>query len=243
MSEQRPLGAPPALVLRDVAVGYGKKAVLQGVNVELAAGDAVGLVGANGAGKTTLLQTIAGRISPMAGGSIELFGRNAHRLDTRALVRMGLAYVPQGALVFPSLTVAECVTTACRAARRDSSEGLNFTFQMFPRLQERAMQRASSLSGGERQMLAVSMALVRKPQLLLLDEPSIGLAPNLVAEIISRVIEFRRDHGTAVLIAEQNIKSILPLVGTLFVARSGELQGPNAADPHMSDEEMVAALL
>jgi ABC-type branched-subunit amino acid transport system ATPase component len=229
--------------LEGVHAGYGKKAVLQDVHLRIAPGDTVGLVGANGAGKTTLLQTIAGRIPPVRPGVIRLFGRDARGLSSRALVRLGMAYVPQGAHVFPSLTVTECVTTACRAGGVDSAEGISFTFEMFPRLSQRATQRASSLSGGERQMLAVSMALVRRPQLLLLDEPSIGLAPNLVTEIISRVIQFRQDHGTAVLIAEQNIKSILPLVETLYVARSGTLSGPTPADPHMSDEEMISALL
>jgi branched-chain amino acid transport system ATP-binding protein len=234
---------PAAIQIRELTAGHGSKPVLSHVGLTVERGAAVGLIGGNGAGKSTLLSTIAGEIPPLAAQDLRCFGRpvggraSSRRFDDHA------AYVPQGGMVFPTLTVRESLEVAARAARRESSDEIDRVLAMFPRLTQRITQRASSLSGGERQMLAIGMALMQQPKLLMLDEPSIGLAPNLVKDIIAALVDLRAATNQTVLIAEQNIRSILPLVDALHVVRNGRVEGPIAPDPSLTDAELIDLLL
>ena len=209
------------LALEGVAAGYGDVLAVRSVSLEVRTGECVALIGANGAGKTTTLRAITGLL-PLRGGRILFEGRSLAGLDPRQIVALGLAHVPEGRQVFPSLTVLENLemgarTPAARAARRGS---LDEVFALFPRLEERGRQMAGTLSGGEQQMLAIGRGLMARPRLLLLDEPSLGLAPLAVRSIME-IVETVNRRGTTILLVEQNVRRALGLCHRGYVVENG----------------------
>jgi branched-chain amino acid transport system ATP-binding protein len=209
------------LALDAVAAGYGDVLAVRSISLEVGPGECVALIGANGAGKTTTLRAIAGLL-PLRGGRILFEGRPLAGLAPREIVALGLAHVPEGRQVFATLTVLENLemgarTPAARAARRET---LDEVFALFPRLKERVPQAAGTLSGGEQQMLAIGRALMARPRLLLLDEPSLGLAPIAVQSIMEIVAAVNR-RGTTILLVEQNVRRALALCGRGYVVENG----------------------
>ena len=218
------------LELRGVEVAYGDLPALRGVSVSVEAGETLSVVGANGAGKTTMLRAISGLMRPRA-GQILLDGERLDSLPSHAIVGRGVVQVPEGRKIFPSLTVLENLelgsyVAAAKARRR---EGLEEVFGLFPRLKERERQAAGTMSGGEQQMLAIGRALMARPRLLMLDEPSLGLAPIIVQEIFRIIGEINRS-GTTVLLVEQNTRQALALSRRGYVLENGRvvLEGSGA---------------
>ncbi len=230
--------AAPLLVLDTVDAGYGPLQVLWGVSLRVAAGDIVSLVGPNGAGKTTVIKAILG-IVPLREGAIRFKGE---RIDGRApeeIVQRGIAVVPEGARVFPEMTVVDNLRMGALVPRARSREAVSMAevFAMFPRLAERKLQLGRTLSGGERQMLAIGRALMARPELLLLDEPSLGLQPSLVRSIID-AIRGINEGGLSVLLIEQNVHFSLPISHRAYVLEEGRvvMQDTGAAlleNPHV----------
>ena len=209
------------LTLEGVAAGYGDLLAVRSISLRVRPGECVALIGANGAGKTTTLRAIAGLL-PLRAGRILFEGRSLAGLDPRQIVALGLAHVPEGRQLFPSLTVRENLemgarTAAARAARRGSLEEV---FALFPRLAERERQVAGTLSGGEQQMLAIGRGLMARPRLLLLDEPSLGLAPLAVRSILE-IVETVNRRGTTILLVEQNVRRALGLCHRGYVVENG----------------------
>ena len=211
------------LVVGDLVSGYGKKQVLNGVTLEISAGEIVALIGHNGAGKSTLLKALFGLI-PVWGGRIALDGNELRAANPRELLRAGVSFVPQGNRVFPDLNVRENLEMAgVTLPNRRLNDDFERVFMLFPMLKALLRQRAGTLSGGEKQMLALANALVLSPRLLLLDEPSLGLSPPLVAEALKRIQQISLDSGTAVLIVEQKVREVLKIAHRVFVLRTGSI--------------------
>ncbi|EIJ46865.1 branched-chain amino acid ABC transporter ATPase [Herbaspirillum sp. GW103] len=201
---------------------YGAIEALHGVSLKVEKGEIVTLIGANGAGKTTLLMTLCGR--PRASGGRVIFeGQDITQLPTHEIMRRGLAISPEGRRVFPSLTVLENLQMGAFFASNDEIEqGIAYVFGLFPRLKERAAQRAGTMSGGEQQMLAIGRALMSKPRLLLLDEPTLGLAPLVIAQIFE-IIRTIRDSGVTVFLVEQNANKALGVADRGYVLENGHV--------------------
>ncbi len=195
----------PLLSVRNLETFYGRIMAVRGVSLEVPQGEIVTVLGANGAGKTTILKTISGVLDPQK-GAIEFDGRPIHGMDPDRIVRLGLSHVPEGREVFPFLTVSENLAMGAflRADPDAVARDRERLFGYFPRLKQRLEQRAGQLSGGEQQMLAISRALLSRPKLLLLDEPSLGLAPFLVKEIFTIVRRLNDEEGISILLVEQN---------------------------------------
>jgi branched-chain amino acid transport system ATP-binding protein len=211
------------LEVQDVVAGYGKKIVLRGISLEVGQEEIVAVVGHNGAGKTTLLRTIFGLLPPRQGG-IRFRGERIDGRRSALNVRNGIAFVPQGHGVFPDLSVLENLELGAHILeRREVAERLEAVFALFPVLKERLRQEAGTLSGGQQQMLALGMALVLRPHLLLLDEPSLGLAPFLVQRMLEAVVEINRRFQTAILLVEQNVKQALRIAGRVHVMKVGRV--------------------
>jgi branched-chain amino acid transport system ATP-binding protein len=200
----------PLLSVRNLETYYGRIMAVRGVSFDVTHGDIVTILGANGAGKTTILKTISGVLDPQK-GTVEFGGRAIHGLDPDRIVALGISHVPEGREVFPFLTVAENLMMGAflRADRDAVAADLERVYQYFPVLKRRLDQRAGLLSGGEQQMLALSRAFLSRPQLLLLDEPSLGLAPFLVKEIFTIVRRFNAEEGISILLVEQNARIAL----------------------------------
>lgn len=209
------------LEVRDLVCGYGKVAALKGVSVSVNKGQLVTLIGANGAGKTTTLRAICGLLKPLS-GSIHFNGEDITAASARKVLSLGVACCPEGRRVFPYLTVRENLEMGCylRTDRAEVVKDMEQIFTQFPRLAERSAQAAGTLSGGEQQMLAISRALMSRPTLVLFDEPSLGLAPNLV-ERTFEVIRNIRALGTTILMVEQNAFAALEMCDYAYVLESG----------------------
>jgi branched-chain amino acid transport system ATP-binding protein len=215
----------PLLEVRDLRVAYATGVLaLQGVSLRIGAGEMVALVGANGAGKSTLLKTIAGLVSPQA-GAIWFAGKRADAVEAPDRVRLGIALVPEGRRLFARLTVAENLTlgSATNAHPVHRREMLERVFELFPRLSERARQRAGTLSGGEGQMLAIGRALMSRPRFLMLDEPSLGIMPRLVETIMDVLRRLHAREGLTMLLVEQNVPSALGLADRGYVLQTGRV--------------------
>jgi branched-chain amino acid transport system ATP-binding protein len=215
----------PALVLEGVDALYGDSHVLHAVSFSVAEGKVLALLGRNGAGKTTCMNTVIGWLRPRR-GAVRLFGEAIERLSPETIARKGAGLVPQGRRVFPTLTVRENLEVAHRKGPAWSLKGV---FELFPRLSERAEQHAGSLSGGEQQMLAIGRALMGNPRLLLLDEPSEGLAPLIVAEV-GRTIAKLKAQGQSIVLVEQNVRMALDLADDAVLLNTGRVAfaGPAA---------------
>jgi len=226
------------LELRAVTAGYGQFTALWDVSLRVEAGEAVAVVGPNGAGKTTLMRVISGLVRPRTGELIfegtRLSGRPAHEI-----VAHGIAHVPEGRRIFPALTVAENLKMGAflPGARRAFAESLARVFGLFPVLADRRHQRAGSLSGGEQQMLAVGRALMSQPRLILLDEPSMGLAPVMVLRLFD-LIRRVREEGYTILVVEQNVRQVLKLVDRAYLLEVGRIKMEGRA-AELSDQDFV----
>lgn len=211
------------LVLEDVHTHYGKVEALHGVSVEVKRGEIVSLIGANGAGKTTLLMTVCG--SPQASaGRITLEGRDITKKPTAKIMRSGLAIVPEGRRVFPGLTVEENLHMGgFFNTKSEIQKSQDHVYELFPRLKEREIQRAGTMSGGEQQMLAIGRALMSRPNMIILDEPSLGLAPMVIKQIFE-IIGQLRDEGITVFLVEQNAHQALHLADRGYVLETGKIR-------------------
>jgi branched-chain amino acid transport system ATP-binding protein len=218
------------LTLSAVSAGYGSVPAVSNVSMTIGEGEAVGLLGANGAGKSTTLRAISGLVR-LTSGSITFFGREIAALEPYTIAGLGIAHVPEGRQVFPELTVKENLEIGAYipSAKADRNRTLDLVFSIFPTLAERRTQLAGSMSGGEQQMLAVGRGLMLKPRLLMLDEPSLGLAP-VITDITFAKIQEIHAMGTAVLLVEQNVGRALTLVQRAYVLESGKVitQGTSA---------------
>ena len=231
--------ASEALTVADVDTFYGDSHVLHGVGFALRPGGLLGLLGRNGAGKTTCMATIMGFLRPRR-GAIVLFGDPVAGLAPEAIARKGICLVPQGRRVFRSLTVAENLMVAAQT-RADSAKpwSLERVFALFPRLKERHAQLAGSLSGGEQQMLAIGRALMGNPRVLLMDEPSEGLAPQLVAEV-GRTIAQLKAEGLSIVLVEQNIKLTLDLADEVVIVNTGAVVFTGTAAQTKANDAVIA---
>jgi branched-chain amino acid transport system ATP-binding protein len=231
----------PLLEVTGLRVSYGAVAAIKGVDLSVGSGEVVALLGANGAGKSTMLRTISGLIRPRA-GRIALGSQSIHRLPPARIVRLGIAHCPEGRRVFGNLSVAENLRlgAAARAERSGVTEDRDRIYAMFPVLRERMHQSAGTLSGGEQQMLALGRALMARPRVLLLDEPSLGLAPLLVQQIF-RTLRELKVAGVTMLLVEQNIKLALDLSDRAYVLRTGEVSLAGSVAELKADYEKVAA--
>jgi branched-chain amino acid transport system ATP-binding protein len=232
------------LELDDVRVRYGKVEALKGVSCTVAEGEVVTLIGANGAGKTTTLKTISG-VVPMSSGRIVFDGRDISGVPPHQRVEMGICQAPEGRGIFPGMTVTENLEMgayARRGGRRAYLSDLERVFELFPRLRERQRQAGGTLSGGEQQMLAIGRALMAGPKVLLLDEPSMGLAPRLVTQIFEIIREINA-QGTTILVVEQNAAQALQRAHRAYVLETGRVVKTDAADKLLADPSVRAAYL
>jgi branched-chain amino acid transport system ATP-binding protein len=232
-----------ALELRGIEAGYGGALAVQGVWLEVKAGSIVTLLGPNGAGKSTTLRVVAGLMRPRA-GEVWLDGERLDGLAADAVVRRGLALVPERRELFPSLPVIENLSLGAhtRRDRAGIAEDLEMCFALFPRLKERRAQPARTLSGGEQQMVAIARGLMSRPRYLLLDEPSLGLAPLLIEEIFRKLRDIR-DAGTAILLVEQNAAAALEVADRGYVIETGQIKMDGSAADLASDDRVREAYL
>ncbi|MGH9263700.1 MAG: ABC transporter ATP-binding protein [Acidimicrobiales bacterium] len=232
------------LELDEVSVAYGQVRALRGVSMHVDEGEVVTLIGANGAGKTTTLGAISGLLVPSV-GTVRLDGRDLAGVPPHERVKLGICQAPEGRRIFPGMTVMENLEMgayARRAKRADLQPDLDRVFALFPRLAERRGQPGGTLSGGEQQMLAIGRALMARPRLLLLDEPSMGLAPKLVARIFEIVTEIN-EQGTTVLLVEQNAAQALHRASRAYVLEAGRIVRSAEAAALLDDESVKAAYL
>ena len=213
------------LKVDNLHVSYGHIEVLKGISFSVDIGEIVALIGGNGAGKTTTLSTISGLVRPRS-GTIAWKGEHIQNVPVEAIVGSGLAHCPEGRRIFPSLTVLENLMTGTASRRYKRSEidqDLALVFELFPRLKERIKQGGWSLSGGEQQMLAIGRALMSRPNLLMLDEPSLGLAPIVIEQVFDRIVELNKRTGLGVLLVEQNSAMALEIASRAFVLETGTI--------------------
>jgi branched-chain amino acid transport system ATP-binding protein len=235
------------ITVQEVVAGYGRLEVLHRVSLNVAAGELVALVGANGAGKSTLLRTIQGLSRPHA-GHIQFEGSDITGVPTEKIVRLGLTLVPETRDLFPDLSVIDNLELGAYAHRheRNSSatrrQSLDDVFTLFPALLERRAARAAALSGGQQQMLAIGRALMTRPRALMLDEPSLGLAPLMVRQIFDAIARLRA-RGLAILLVEQNVRLALKLAQRAYVLETGRIVAHGAASELMQNEAVMKAYL
>lgn len=232
------------LKVLDLVTGYGKKQVVNGISLEVGRGEVVALIGHNGAGKSTLLKAIFGLI-PIWQGQVFLDGQAVPKPKPRDLLRSGVSYVPQGNRVFTDLTVHENLEMGgvTLPNKQRLKEGIERVFTLFPSLTGRLKQRAGTLSGGEKQMLALGNALILSPKVLLLDEPSLGLAPPLVSEALDRIQQISRDSGVTVLIVEQKVREVLKIARRVCVLRNGKVSFTGPAADLQDDQRLKQVYL
>jgi branched-chain amino acid transport system ATP-binding protein len=237
------LGGAPLLVLEDVRARYGAIEALKGVSLRVAAGEIVAVLGANGAGKTTALKTVAGLL-PVASGTIRYAGKDLAALSTEDRVAAGVSLVPEGRAIFASMTVRENLELGAYSHRDRAAmkETLADVVALFPRLGERLGQDAGTLSGGEQQMLAIGRALMARPRLLLLDEPSLGIAPKLVQQIFAAIRAIAQG-GVTIVLVEQNTRVALATSQRAYVLRTGEVAVEGRSAELAEDAEVKAAYL
>ncbi len=235
--------AAPLLELNNVTAYYRDLQALFGVTLKVSAGEIVTLIGANGAGKTTLLRVISG-LKPAAAGTVRFAGQDISRVPAHKIVALGVSHVPEGRQVFPFLTVRENLSLGAYTprARATMKQAMEEQLTLFPRLGERMNQMAGTLSGGEQQMVAIARGLMAKPKLLLLDEPSLGLAPKIVDEVFDKIQEVRRT-GITMMIVEQNVVSGLSIADRGYVIQTGSVLLEDTSANLLKNEMVRAAYL
>ena len=229
------------LKIDELKVSYGGIEAVKGISFEVPDGQIVTLIGANGAGKSTTLRTIAGLVKP-AHGRIHLQGEDITALSPDRIVSKGITLVPEGRHVFPDLTVLENLKIGAYLRKDSLEDDLNWVYELFPRLKERSWQAAGTLSGGEQQMLAVGRALMSRPKLMMLDEPSLGLAPLVVQDIFSIIREINR-QGMTVLLIEQNANMALKIADLAYVLETGRITMSGTGAELLADEKVKEAYL
>jgi branched-chain amino acid transport system ATP-binding protein len=245
MRTEHPKRPPPTvaegerlLALTDVVVTYGGIRAIKGISLEVNKGEIVSMIGANGAGKTTTLKSIM-RLLPLASGTIDFAGRRLNELDTESVVDLGVSLVPEGRAIFPNLTVRENLDLGAYNHKDPKSirESTEDVVKLFPRLGERMNQEGGTLSGGEQQMLAISRAMMARPSMLLLDEPSLGIAPMLVQDIFAAISQIAVS-GTTILLVEQNTRLALQHSSRAYVLRTGEIAKVGTSKALADDPEI-----
>ena len=231
------------LEVKDLQVYYGMIQAIKGISFEVNQGEVIALIGANGAGKTTILHTVTGLIAPKA-GSIVFEGQDITKIPAHKIVSMGMAHVPEGRRVFAQLSVYDNLKMGAytRKDKNEIEESLEMVYKRFPRLEERRNQMAGTLSGGEQQMLAMGRALMSKPKIILMDEPSMGLSPIFVNEIFD-IIQEVSASGTTVLLVEQNAKKALSIADRAYVLETGNIALEGDAKVLMNDDSIKKAYL
>lgn len=231
------------LEVKDLQVYYGVIQALKGISFEVNQGEVIALIGANGAGKTTTLQTLTGILQAKS-GSIMFEGKDLTRVPAHKIVEMGMAHVPEGRRVFADMTVYENLLMGAytRKDKNEIAESLEMVYKRFPRLKERQGQRSGTLSGGEQQMLAMGRALMSKPRIILMDEPSMGLSPIFVNEIFN-IIKDVSEGGTTVLLVEQNAKKALSIADRAYVLETGNITLEGKAEELLHNEAVQKAYL
>ena len=231
------------LEIKDLEVYYGVIQAIKGISFEVNQGEVIALIGANGAGKTTTLHTITGLISPKK-GSVVFEGKDITKVPAHRIVSMGMAHVPEGRRVFAELSVYENLKMGAytRSDKNEIEESLANVYKRFPRLEERKNQMAGTLSGGEQQMLAMGRALMSRPKIILMDEPSMGLSPILVNEIFD-IIRSVSESGTTVLLVEQNAKKALSIADRAYVLETGRITMEGNAKDLLEDDSIKKAYL
>jgi branched-chain amino acid transport system ATP-binding protein len=233
------------LQVKDIHTYYGNIQALKGVSLNINEGEICTLIGSNGAGKTTLLRTIQGLIRPRE-GTIVFEGKPIQALSTQKIVReLNIAQSPEGRMIFPRMTVLENLEMGafCRKDALAIKSDLEYVLNLFPRLRERISQKGGTLSGGEQQMLSIGRALMSKPRLLLLDEPSMGLAPNLVQEIFALITQINQERKMTILLVEQNARQALDVAVRGYVLRTGKIELEGKASDLQTNEEVRKAYL
>ena len=233
------------IVVENVEAGYGSVRVLHGVSVHVDSGETVALLGTNGNGKSTLINCIMGIVEPTA-GTITLEADDGRTIDLvdrspQEVVELGISLVPEGRRLFPLLTVEENLMLGAfrSSARRRIATNLEFSFEAFPVLRERRRQLAGSMSGGEQQMLAIARALMSEPRVLLVDEPSVGLAPILVSRVIAKIRELKAERSLTVLMAEQNFNQAIKIADRGYIIVHGDIAFAAASAAELAENEMV----
>ncbi len=231
------------LKIEDINVYYGAIHAIKGISLEVKEGEIVTLIGANGAGKSTTLRTVSGLLKPKT-GKIEFLGKNIAGMAAHAIVKTGISQVPEGRRIFAEMTVMENLDLGAfiRKDKAGIQQDLKMVFERFPRLEERKNQQAGTLSGGEQQMLAMGRALMSRPKLLLLDEPSMGLAPLLIKEIFSIIVDINK-AGTTVLLVEQNANMALSIANRAYVLETGRITLAGDAKELAASEDVRKAYL
>jgi len=233
------------LEIKDLRVHYGKIEAIKGISVVVNQGEIVTLIGANGAGKTTTLKTISG-LRPVTSGSITFDGQDISKMPAHERVALGISQAPEGRGIFPGMSVLENLEIGKyfrKDRRHEMKEDLEKVYHLFPRLKERAFQAGGTLSGGEQQMLAIGRALMARPKVLLLDEPSMGLAPMMIANIFKIITEINTELGTTILLVEQNAQQALQRAHRAYVLETGKVVKEAKASDLLNDPDVRAAYL
>jgi branched-chain amino acid transport system ATP-binding protein len=231
------------LELSDIDAGYSGFQALFGISMSVKAGEAVAVIGANGAGKTTLLRVVSGLL-PATGGTMTMNGMSLRATPPHRILNAGIAHVPEGRRLFPRLSVESNLKIGAYipTARKKFGERLAFVYELFPRLKERRMQLAGTLSGGEQQMCAIGRALMSGPKLVLLDEPSMGLAPVIVAQVFDLVRRIRSE-GYTVLIVEQNVRQVLKFADRGYLLEAGRIKASGSAQHMLASDDIQKAYM
>lgn len=229
------------LEIRDLQVHYGGIEAVRGISLDVPEGEIVTLIGANGAGKSSTLRAIAGLVKPSA-GKISFLDEDITGMDSSMIVSKGITLVPEGRRIFPDMTVLENLKIGAYLRKDDLTEDLNWVFDLFPRLKERSWQAGGTLSGGEQQMLAVARGLMSRPKILLLDEPSMGLAPIIVNQIYDLIREIR-DSGITVLLVEQNARKALGICDYAYVLENGKINLSGSGEELLKSDAVRKAYL
>jgi len=232
------------LLVDNITVGYGKAVVLHRVNLQVPKGSIVALLGSNGSGKTTLIRTVLGLVRPLE-GKIAFDGREIQGVEPHRMNEIGISVAPEGRRIFPEMTVVENLRMGCfRETRREIiRERMEEVFRLFPRLQERSAQLGGTLSGGEQEMLSLGRALMAQPRLLILDEPSLGLQPNLVQKMFEMIQQIKEERGTTILLAEQNARKTLEIADSGYVLQRGRIIASGQATEIAENEVVKRAYL
>jgi branched-chain amino acid transport system ATP-binding protein len=232
------------LEIKNLNINYGAIKAVKGIDIKVETGEIVALIGANGAGKSTTLKCISGLIKP-ASGSIKFFDKEIKNLSPDKIVEHGISHVPEGRLIFSNLTVQENLMMGAytRKDKQEIENDFELVFELFPRLKERLKQQGGTLSGGEQQMLAISRAIMSKPKLLLLDEPSLGIAPKLVTQIFDKIVALNKDNGITILLVEQNANYSLSVSSYAYVLETGNIYTEGRSEDLLKNEKIRKAYL